>query len=152
LLLHRQSPVRSGRARILLTFDRRKIDRMKKFKDVPPANRLVEAVVHGIQEVKGKDIVHLDLRGVLNTVCDHFIICHGDSDTQIHAIAGSVEKFARERAEEKPWHTEGQESKGWVLLDYVDVVVHIFHKSKRDYYGLEQLWSDAIRNTYENVA
>jgi ribosome-associated protein len=85
-------------------------------------------------------------------VCDHFIICHGDSDTQVAAIAGSVEKFGLEKAGEKPWHIEGLESKGWVVLDYVDVVVHIFHKSKRDYYGLEQLWSDAIRNIYENVA
>jgi ribosome-associated protein len=135
-----------------LTFDRRKIDRMKKRPDVRPANRSVEAIVYGIQEVKGRDIVHLDLREVPNTVCDHFIICHGDSDTQVAAIAGSVEKFAFQKAGEEPWHIEGLESKTWVVLDYVDVVVHIFHKSKRDFYGLEQLWSDAIRNTYENVA
>jgi len=125
---------------------------MKKRRDERPANRTVEAVVYGIQEVKGKDIVHLDLREVPNTVCDHFIICHGDSDTQVAAIAGSVERFALEKAGEKPWHIEGLESKAWVVLDYVDVVVHIFHKSKRDFYGLEQLWSDAILNTYENVA
>ena len=136
----------------MLTFDRRKIDRMKKRPSAPPANRTVEAVVHGIQEVKGKDIVHLDLREVPNTVSDHFIICHGDSDTQVEAISGSVEKFALKEAGEKPWHIEGLESKGWVVLDYVDVVVHVFHKSKRDHYGLEQLWSDAIRKTYENVA
>jgi len=108
--------------------------------------------VQGIQEVKGKDIVHLDLREVPNTVCDHFIICHGDSDTQVDAIAGSVEKTVRERTGERPWHTEGKENRGWVVLDYIDVVVHIFHRSKREFYGLEQLWSDAIRKTYENVA
>lgn len=125
---------------------------MKKRRDERPANRTVEAVVYAIQEVKGRDIVHLDLREVPNTVCDHFVICHGDSDTQVAAIAGSVEKFGLQKAGEKPWHIEGLESKGWVVLDYVDVVVHVFHKSKRDYYGLEQLWSDAIRNTYENVA
>ena len=125
---------------------------MKKRRDERPANRTVEAVVFGIQEVKGRDIVHLDLRQVPNTVCDHFVICHGDSDTQVEAISGSVEKFALQKAGEKPWHTEGLESKGWVVIDYVDVVVHIFHKNKREYYGLEQLWSDAIRNTYENVA
>jgi ribosome-associated protein len=125
---------------------------MKKRRDERPANRTVEAVVYGIQEVKGRDIVHLDLREVPNTVCDHFVICHGDSDTQVAAIAGSVEKFGPHKAGEKPWHIEGLESKVWVVLDYVDVVVHIFHKSKRDYYGLEQLWSDAILNTYENVA
>lgn len=125
---------------------------MKKSRKASPAERLVNAVVLGMQEVKGKDIVHLDLRNVPNTVCEHFIICHGDSDTQVEAIAGSVEKFCRERAEEKPWQAEGQESKGWVVLDFVDVVVHIFHREKRNYYQLEQLWSDAIRNTYENVA
>lgn len=125
---------------------------MKKTKILRPGNRLVDAIVQGAQEVKAKDIVHLDLREVPNTVCDHFIICHGDSDTQVEAIAGSVEKFAREKAGERPWHSEGQESKGWVLLDYVDVVVHIFHKSKREHYGLERLWSDAILRTYENVA
>lgn len=125
---------------------------MKKIKGAHTTNKLVDAVVYGMQEVKGRDIVHLDLRDVPNTVCDHFIICHGDSDTQVHAIAGSVEKMAKERANESPWHSEGQESKGWVLLDYVDVVVHIFHREKRTYYGLEQLWSDAIRNSYENVA
>ena len=112
----------------------------------------VDAVVNGIQEVKGMDIVHLDLRAVPNTVCDHFIICHGDSDTQVEAIAGSVEKVVRERIGERPWHIEGMEKRGWVVLDYIDVVVHIFHRRLRDHYGLEQLWSDAIRNTYENVA
>lgn len=125
---------------------------MRKPKVPPPVHPLVDAVIRGVQEVKGKDIVHLDLRNVPNTVCDHFIICHGDSDTQVEAIAGSVEKQARERAGERPWHSEGQENRGWILLDYVDVVVHVFHKSKREHYGLEHLWSDAIRNTYENVA
>lgn len=125
---------------------------MKKTRTTTPAERLVNVVVLGMQEVKGRDVVHLDLRNVPNTVCDHFVICHGDSDTQVEALAGSVEKFARERAGEKPWHTEGQESKGWVIIDFVDVVVHIFHREKRNYYQLEQLWSDAIRNTYENVA
>jgi ribosome-associated protein len=112
----------------------------------------VDAVVHGMQEVKAKDIVHLDLRGVPNTVCDHFIICHGDSDRAVGAIAGSVEKDALTLAGEKPWHMEGNDKAGWILLDFVDVVVHVFHKERRGYYGLEQLWSDAITNTYENVA
>ena len=115
---------------------------MKKRPGVPLANRSVEAIVHGIQEVKGKDIVHLDLREVPNTVCDHFIICHGDSDTQVAAITGSVEKFALKEAGEKPWHIEGLESKGWVVLDYVDVVVHVFRPEVRSFYNLEKLWSE----------
>lgn len=125
---------------------------MKEAQRPSTANPLVDAVVQGMQEVKAKDIVHLDLREVPNTVCDHFIICHGDSTTQVAAIAGSVEKFTQQKVDEKPWHTEGMQNAGWVLLDYVDVVVHIFLKDVRTFYGLDQLWADAIRNTYENVA
>ncbi|HQV50738.1 MAG: ribosome silencing factor [Flavobacteriales bacterium] len=124
---------------------------MKKNKSAPSA-RLVDAVVSGIQEVKGKDIVHLDLRDVPNTVCDHFVICHGDSSTQVAAIANSVEKMVRDQTDEKPWHTEGQNNGEWVLLDYVNVVVHIFHRDKRGYYALEDLWGDAARISYDNVA
>lgn len=116
------------------------------------AARLVDAIVEGIQEVKGKDIVHLDLRDVQNTVCDHFIICHGDSATQVEAINGSVQKFAREKAGEKPWHTEGERNSEWILMDFVNVVVHIFHRDKRSFYALEDLWGDAARTSYENVA
>jgi ribosome-associated protein len=114
--------------------------------------RLVDAVVDGIQEVKGKDVVHLDLRDVPNTVCDHFVVCHGDSPTQVDAIVRSVEKVVRERTGEKPWHMEGERNAEWVLLDYVDVVVHIFHRDRRAYYALENLWGDASRTSYENVA
>jgi ribosome-associated protein len=113
---------------------------------------LVDAVVEGIQEVKGKDIVHLDLREVPNTVSDHFIICHGDSGTQVQAILRSVERFALEKAGEKPWHSEGLNNAEWVLLDFVDVVVHIFLRDKRAYYALEDLWGDAASRRYENVA
>src|SRR5689334_18877376 len=125
---------------------------MAKARRKNPSEQLLNAIVRGIQEVKGKEIVHLDLRGLANTACDHFIVCHGDSATQIDAIARSVDKFTRELAHEKAWHTEGNENAGWVLLDHVDVVVHIFHRDRRKFYGLEQLWADAIRNTYENVA
>lgn len=125
---------------------------MKKARVTNPSEHLVDAVVRGIQEVKGKDIIHLDLRNVLNTACDHFIICHGTSPTQVAAIANSVERFAQQGAGEKPWHTEGRENAGWILIDFVDVVVHIFHKEKRAFYELEMLWADAIRRSYENVA
>ncbi|HRH68183.1 MAG: ribosome silencing factor [Flavobacteriales bacterium] len=114
--------------------------------------RLVDAIVKGIQEVKGKDIVHLDLRDVPNTVSDHFIICHGDSNTQVQSILRSVEKFAHEKAGEKPWHSEGLNNAEWVLLDFVDVVVHIFLRDKRSYYALEDLWADGASRRYENVA
>ncbi len=116
------------------------------------STRLVDAIVKGIQEVKGKDIVHLDLRDVPNTVSDHFIICHGDSATQVEAIMRSVLDHARKEADEKPWQTEGERNAEWILLDFVDVVVHIFHRDKRAYYALEDLWGDAARKVYENVA
>lgn len=125
---------------------------MKEAHRPPRTNALVAAVVQGMQEVKAKEIVHLDLRELTHTVCDHFVICHGDSSTQVEAIARSVEKFALRETGEKPWHSEGKENAGWVLLDYVDVVVHIFLREVREHYGLDQLWADALRNTYENVA
>jgi ribosome-associated protein len=125
---------------------------MKQAHRSSPSAILVDAVVKGMQEVKAKDIVHLDLREVPNSVCDHFLICHGDSITQVEAIARSVEKFTLKQAGEKPWHSEGRQKAGWLLLDYVDVVVHIFLRETRAYYALDQLWADAIRNTYENVA
>lgn len=124
---------------------------MKQLKGASSA-RLVEAVIHGIQEVKGRDIVHMDLRNVPNTVCDHFVVCHGDSDTQVEAITRSVLESARKATGEKPWHTEGQRNAEWVLLDFVDVVVHIFHRDKRAHYALEDLWGDAAQQRYENVA
>lgn len=116
------------------------------------STRLVEAVVKGIQEVKGKDIVHLDMRGVPNSVTDHFVICSGGSDRQVEAISDSIKKNTLEALEEKPWHVEGKENADWVLMDYVDVVVHVFTQEKRDFYGLENLWGDAERVTFENVA
>ncbi|MBK6776520.1 MAG: ribosome silencing factor [Flavobacteriales bacterium] len=125
---------------------------MKKATDADQSVLLTEAIVLGIQEVKGRDIVTLDLRGVPNSMTYHFVICHGDSDTQVQAIAASVERFARERMHEKPWHVEGERNAEWILLDYVHVVVHIFNKTKRGFYGLEDLWADAARRTYPNVA
>ncbi|MBL0128759.1 MAG: ribosome silencing factor [Flavobacteriales bacterium] len=124
---------------------------MKKIKGGTTA-RLVEAVIEGIQEVKGRDIVHIDLRSVPNAVCGHFIVCHGDSDTQVDAIARSVLEKTRERTGEKPWHTEGERNAEWILMDFVDVVVHIFHRERRGYYALEDLWGDAALKRYENVA
>ena len=135
----------------LRTLERTKITRMKNLKDASGV-RLVEAVIKGVQEVKGKDIVLLDLRSVPNTVSDFFVVCHGDSVTQVEAIARSVGEFAMKLAGEKAWHTEGERNAEWVLMDFVDVVVHIFLRDKRGYYALEDLWGDAASTRYENVA
>ncbi len=109
----------------------------------PSADQLSQIVIHGMQEKKAKDIVLVDLRETDSAVADFFIICTGTSDTQVDAIADSVEKEVKDALKEYPLHVEGKTSKEWILIDYADVVVHIFKQEKREFYGLEQLWGDA---------
>lgn len=104
---------------------------------------LAEAVIDGILEKKGKDIISLDLSNVKNSVCNFFVICHGTSRTHVEAIADSIEDQVRTKLKEKPWHREGIENAEWILLDYVDVVAHIFQEKTREFYHLEKLWADA---------
>jgi ribosome-associated protein len=92
---------------------------------------------------RAEDVVILDLRE-LDGVCDFFVIATGHSEIQVKAIADAVEEGLRERGM-KPWHSEGFEARRWVLLDYVDVVVHVFHARAREYYLLDKLWGDAAR-------
>ncbi|MEQ8924576.1 MAG: ribosome silencing factor [Fulvivirga sp.] len=112
-------------------------------KGLAPSELLSEVVVRGMQEKKASDIVVLDLRNVKNAVADYFVICSGNSDTQIDAIADSVDEQVHKELKQNPWHQEGKSNKEWLLLDYVDVVAHIFKKEKREYYSLENLWGDA---------
>jgi ribosome-associated protein len=105
--------------------------------------RLLETIVKGIQNKKGNDIVTVDLTVLENSFCQFFVICHGNSNIQVSAIAESVEERVREDLREKVWHREGLENAQWVLLDYGDIVVHIFQKEFRDFYNLEELWADA---------
>lgn len=107
---------------------------------------LVDAVVDGILEVKGKNISVLNLTNINNRVCDYFIICQADSNTQVNAIAGSVEEIVKKRTGENPYRKEGFENSEWILVDYVTVVVHIFQSQIRNYYNLESLWADAEVN------
>ncbi|PKH50972.1 ribosome silencing factor [Tenacibaculum sp. Bg11-29] len=104
---------------------------------------LISVIIKGIDEVKGENIQLLDLRGIENTVCDYFVVCSGNSNTQVNAISGSVQKMVSKELKDKPWHIEGQGNSEWVLMDYVNVVVHIFQKQVRDYYDIESLWGDA---------
>ncbi len=108
------------------------------------SKELSEIVVQGMQEKKAKDIVVMDLRGVQHAISDYFVICTGTSDTQLDAISESVEKEVYQHTGESPWHAEGKENKEWILIDYVDVVAHVFKREKRAFYGLEDLWGDAI--------
>lgn len=100
-------------------------------------------IIEGIRSRKGKDILYLDLSAIENSVTDSFIICHGDSTTQVAAIGDSVMQIVEEKLHEDVWHSEGYENAQWVLLDYGSIVVHIFQKYYRDFYNLEDLWADA---------
>lgn len=113
-------------------------------KDTASSQNIVDFTVKGIQEKKGSDIVVLNLKEVNNAVADYFVICSGNSDTQIDAIAESIEKEVYVNCKQDPWSKEGIHNKEWVLLDYVDVVVHIFKKNIREFYALEDMWGDAI--------
>ncbi len=104
--------------------------------------RNVEKIVGHVMEKKGEDILVIDLRGV-TTVADFFVIATGSSDVQVRAIAEEVRRKMKDEEDELPFHIEGMESCTWVLLDYVDVVVHVFDRETRDYYSLETLWKDA---------
>jgi ribosome-associated protein len=106
-------------------------------------DQLITYVIQGIEDVKGNDIEIIDLREIENTVCDYFIVCSGNSNTQVDAIESSVRKVVSKAMQDKPWHVEGLENSEWVLMDYVDVVVHIFQKHIREYYDIESLWGDA---------
>ena len=111
--------------------------------DGPSTDALVTTVVEGIQEVKGKGICIVDFQPIQNSVAARFIICEGQSNTQVEAIARSVEEFTEKVHGESPWMKQGLRGGQWALLDYADVVVHIFHKDWRGHYGLEELWADA---------
>jgi len=107
------------------------------------ADQLIAVILNGIEDVKGQDINILDLREIENTVCDYFIICEGTSNTQVNAIVNSIQKKVSKETKDKPWHIEGSDNAEWVLMDYVNVVVHVFQKHIRDYYDIESLWGDA---------
>jgi ribosome-associated protein len=100
-------------------------------------------IVEGMQEKKAKEIVCIDLRNVKNAVTDFFIVCHADSKTHIEAIAKSVEEFVFKKLGEEPVHVEGKTNSEWILMDYFNVVAHIFRQEQRQYYGIERLWADA---------
>ena len=114
-------------------------------------DQLITEVITGIEDVKGENITILDLREIENTVCDYFIICEANSNTQVSAISGSIQKKVSKSLKDKPWHVEGEANAEWVLLDYVNVVVHVFQKQVREFYNLEGLWGDAKITNIENA-
>lgn len=111
--------------------------------------QLIETIVEAILDKKGKEIVSLDMRSLKNSVTDYFVICHADNTRQVDAIADRIEELTLKNLNEKPLHKEGAEYANWILLDYVDVIVHVFNKEYRDFYNIEGLWGDAKRKEYE---
>ncbi|MFA6950164.1 MAG: ribosome silencing factor [Lentimicrobiaceae bacterium] len=113
-------------------------------KKVKTASEMLASIAaEGIFEKKGEDVVEIDLRSIKNAVADFFIICHGNSRAQVEAIADSVQMQIKKAVGINVWKQEGFENAEWILLDYVDVVIHIFQESNRKYYKLEDLWADA---------
>jgi ribosome-associated protein len=124
---------------------------MIKNKALNESTYLSELAIHGIQEKKGNDIVRLDLRNLKSSVSDYFVICHADSGTQVKAIANSIEDEIFKATGQDPWRKEGLEHAEWILLDYIDIVVHVFKTEKREFYGVEDLWGDADIKYYKSA-
>ncbi|HLG02674.1 MAG TPA: ribosome silencing factor [Bacteroidia bacterium] len=112
---------------------------------------LALAVASGILEKKGENIVCLDLRNIENAVCDYFIICEGNSSIQVEAIADSVEETVKKRMHQRPYRSEGWQNALWILIDFVNVVVHVFQKDTRQFYNLESLWADAEEVKFDEL-
>lgn len=124
---------------------------MVKNKNVRESTSISELIIHGIQEKKGNDIVRLDLRNIHSSVADYFVICHAESSTQLKAIAQSVEEEVFKALKTEPWRKEGLQQAEWIIIDYVDVVVHIFKTDKREFYGIEDLWGDADMQSFQSA-
>lgn len=116
---------------------------MGKVKKQIESDELTDIIVKGIQEKKGENIVQLDLKGLDGAITDYFVICEANSSTQIDAIKDSIEEEVKKTIGEKPWHVEGTTNLEWVLMDYVNVVAHIFDRETRSHFDLEGLWADA---------
>ncbi len=105
--------------------------------------KLIEQITEGIQDKKGKKIVIADLTQIDDTICNYFIICQGNSPSQVTAIVESVKEFARKGVNVKPYAVDGLRNAQWVAMDYADVLVHVFMPEAREFYNLETLWADA---------
>lgn len=116
---------------------------MPKKKSGANSQQLSKAIVKGMQEKKAQEIVVMDLRKVKNAVADFFVICSGSSDKQLEAISDSIDEEVYKAMKERPWHMEGKSNKEWMVLDYINVVTHVFRKDRRSFYSLEKLWGDA---------
>lgn len=121
-------------------------------KNLNESDILASTVVEGMMNIKAKEIISLNLTDIDTAVCDYFIICHGTSDTHVSAISESIIEETLNTLKEKPWHREGLTNNDWVLLDYGNVVAHVFQKDTREFYNIEKLWGDAKIQLYKESA
>lgn len=112
---------------------------------------LIDLIIDSIQDIKGKNILKLDLRELDDAPTDFFIICEGESTTQISSIADNIIKRVKEELGVRPSHLEGKQFANWVLVDYFDVIVHVFYPETRQFYEIEDLWSDAKTTEYQDI-
>lgn len=111
---------------------------------------LVAAIVQAVLDKKGEELITMDISKINNTICKYFVICHTNSNTHAMAVADNIEDHVRKTLKEKVWHKEGLDNAHWILLDYADVVVHIFQREFRQFYNIEGLWADADIISYRN--
>lgn len=123
---------------------------MRKKHDIASAEKLVETVIFGILEKKGLEVTTIDFSKLPNAISKYFVVCHGTSGTHAEALADSVEEQVFKQLGEKPAFTEGKENKEWILIDFIDVIVHVFQEPTRRFYNIEKLWADAKISTINN--
>jgi ribosome-associated protein len=132
--------------RIANTENKKKVSggakRPKKVTTVAQTTSLLDAIVQGMQDKKGKNITVINLGGLEHRVADYFVICDADSGTHVSAIADSLEESAMKKTGEKPYHSEGYQNAEWILVDYVNIVAHVFMRETREFYNIEALWAD----------
>jgi len=114
-------------------------------------DNLNDLIVDAIQDIKGQDIVKLDLTKLEDSSADYYIVCQGESTTQVNAIASNIRKRVKDEMEMHAFHSEGMDNSRWILLDYFDTVVHVFHPETRAFYDIEDLWGDAEIVQYQNI-
>ena len=119
-------------------------------KKLTKSSKIIKTIIHAIQEKKGENIVSLDLRKIPEAVTDFFIICEANNNIQLKAIADFVEEDVRLKCGEAPYKHEGRQAQQWILIDYVNVVVHVFQPETRKFYNLEEMWSDAERTEHND--
>ena len=118
-------------------------------KKIDATNILLENIINAIQDVKGKEIVSLDLRKIDSAICKYFVICTGTSNTHVNSIESNIKKTISRDLGEKPFHIEGNNIGEWVLMDYSDIIVHVFQEKTRAFYNIEDFWGDAKFKNYK---